>query len=102
MSVLQFPSDENPGSVQDFYYEHLASTDTLKKIVPLPPEYSEVKTGKVKKCSNLFAPVLTVNLPESNESILQQPKMDEITWSLLLPVHLMHGRNIMLPRNGTM
>ena len=67
LSGLQYPNQENPGSMLQITFEDLPTVS--KKLGSLPKEYSEAPELSSNHKCDISAPVCTVNLPSCMETL---------------------------------
>ena len=67
LSGLQYPNQENPGSMLQRTFEDLPTVS--KKLESLPKEYSKVPELPSNHESDISAPVCTANLPSYIETL---------------------------------
>ena len=87
ISLLQFPEWENPGETLE-NFEYIVSVLKLKKLSPLPAEYT--KAPKINHSSlptDFYAPLFTYNsIDTQNFSAIDSAKMQEYSWTSLFSI----------------
>ena len=81
LSGLQYPNEENPGSVLQRTYEDLPNVS--KKLDNLPKEYCEVPELPSNPRKGITAPVCTVNLPTYFETLSSLMKSMQLEYEWL-------------------
>ena len=96
LSGLQYPNQENLGSMLQRTFENLPTVS--KKLESLPKKYSEVPELPSNHKSDISAPVCTVNLPSYMETLSSLIESIQFEYEWLKTVKAgVYGQNNILP-----
>ena len=86
MSILQFPTEEEPGVQNDYSFEMNVKLSSLK-VDQLPQTYALVEKLCLPNLSCLYAPLMTISIPDFDFDLLRKALDDEIEWLSQLDIN---------------